>query len=100
MAWGKFVDMELDDDDKLDAPTPIPMEKKPDYPYGLRICLTEKELAKLGLTHDCEVGDEIELGIRACVTSMTCADSDGSDYRQPGHTCRIELQIKEIALDE
>ena len=35
--------MELDDEDKLDAIMPIPMDNKPDFPYGLRICLTEKE---------------------------------------------------------
>ena len=49
MPWSKLIDMELDDEDKLDA---FPMEvapKRPDYPYGLRICLTHSELRKLDL---------------------------------------------------
>ena len=49
-GWSKqMVSMELDDEDKLDAPMPIKMPNKPDFPYGLRICLNEKELKKIGL---------------------------------------------------
>lgn len=93
MAWESFKSMELDDDDKLDAPMPYPMPDKPDYPYGLRICLTDKELAKLGIDHDCDVGDSITFGAKAKVTSKTCTDGDG------GHSCRVELQITDMDVE-
>ena len=37
--------MDLDADDKFDAMIGMPgIGNTPDYPYGLKICLTEKEL--------------------------------------------------------
>lgn len=94
MAWTKFKSMEYDDEDSLDAPMPIAMLDKPQYPYGLRICLTDKELTKAGIAEDCDAGDTIELLIRAKVTSKTVTDSDD------GHCARIELQITDIATME
>ena len=88
---GAFQDMELDDEDKLDAYRPIPMAM-PDYPCGLRICLTHKELAKLDLDADCEPGDYLMMAVMARVTS--CSSSDGPG----GPECRTELQIEKIKL--
>lgn len=87
MAWSGMVDMEMDVDSQLDAPMPYTMPDKPDYPYGLRICLTCDELKKLGLEADCEIGEELEFRARATVTSVTKTDS--SD----GPQARVELQI-------
>lgn len=92
MAIGKLVDMELDDEDKLDAVTPIPTAR-PDYPYGLRICLTDKELAKLGLSDDCEVGDMIDMRCFGTVTSFSKNDSG------EGSSCRVEIQIEKMAVE-
>ena len=90
MGWKNgMVDMELDDEDKIDAPTP----KKPDYPYGLRICLTHKELEKLGLEADCAIGDSVDLRALAEVTSVS-----KNDYGD-GPECRVELQIKKLAVE-
>lgn len=91
MPFTKLVDMELEDEDKLDACMPIPCDQ-PDYPYGLRICLTEKELKKLGLPIP-EVGDYLDMRAYACVTSVSC------DKRESGDTCRVELQIEKIACE-
>ena len=41
--------MDLDDEEKMDTICPIPMPDKPQYPYGLCICLTHAEFEKLGL---------------------------------------------------
>jgi hypothetical protein len=90
MAWSKFVDLELDDEDKLDAIMPIPMADKPDYPYGTRITLTDKELKKLKLDDECDVGDLIDFRAMAEVTSIS----------KDGDNCRIELQIQKIALED
>ncbi len=92
MAWSKLVDLELDDDDKLDMVMPMPMDR-PDYPCGLRICLTENELEKLNLDDDCDVGDVIDLRAFAVVTSISKNDGAG------GQSCRIELQIQKLAVE-
>jgi len=93
MGWTKLVSMELADEDKLDAVQPIPMPDKPDFPYGLRISLTDKELTKLGVEADCEIGDYIDLRAFARVTSVS-ANETGD-----GKCCRVELQIEQLALE-
>jgi hypothetical protein len=86
--------MELDDEDKLDAIMPMPMADKPDYPYGLRICLTEKELEKLGI----DASDAVDGGI--ChghfMARITCVSAEQRDGKQ---CCRIEMQIEELAIE-
>lgn len=86
--------MELDDEDKLDAVMPIAMPDKPDFPYGLRISLCEKEFEKLGLDPaDATVGGICHGHFLARVTSVSA--SEGSD----GKCCRIELQIEDLAIE-
>ena len=89
MAWSKLIDLELDDEDKIDAMPTTDLPKRPDYPYGLRICLTHSELRKLDLDADCSVGDLIDLRAFAEVTSIS----------KDGDTCRIELQIQKLAVE-
>lgn len=89
-----MVSMELDDEDKLDAIMPIPMKDKPDYPFGLRICLTEKELDKLDLDHDdAVIGGMIHGFFMAKVTSVSMTESEGEQC------CRIELQIENLGIE-
>jgi hypothetical protein len=95
MAWSAMKDMELSDEDKLDMMVgAIPCAgDQPDYPYGLRISLTERELEKLGLKPDCDIGDIIDLRAFAEVTSVSTERRDGKD------TARVELQIQRLALE-
>jgi hypothetical protein len=94
MAPYAMIDMELDDEDALDAVMPIPMPEKPQYPYGLRICLTEKEFEKLGLDpKDAFVGGMIHGHFMARVTC--CSMNDSPD----GETHRCELQIESLAIE-
>ena len=86
--------MEMDDEDQLDCVCPIPVSEKARYPYGLRICLTHKELEKLGLDANCEIGDMIDIRAFACVTSVSVNKTDG------GEECRIELQIEKMAVED
>lgn len=95
MGWSKLVSMELDDEDKMDCPCPMPMSSKPDYPYGLRICLTHKELEKLGLEADCDIGDMIDMRAFGCVTSVSMNKTDGGNTE-----CRIEIQIEKLAIED
>lgn len=94
MAWSKLVNMELTDDEKIDAMMPcVGISNGPDYPYGLRICLTEKELEKLDLKPDCEVGDVIDLRAFAVITSVSTEQRDGRN------SARVELQIERLAVE-
>lgn len=92
MAW-KFADMEMDDESQMDAVMPMPMPEKPQYPFGLRICLTEQELSKLGIDEDPDVGDYIDIRAFASVTSVSRTDGPNGPCR------RIELQIEKLALE-
>jgi hypothetical protein len=88
-----MVSMELADEDKIDACLPMPCEK-PDYPYGLRISLSEKELEKLQL--DCEeavAGGIFHGHFMARITSVSKEERDGKK------TCRIEAQIEDLAIE-
>lgn len=88
-----MVSMELDDEDKFDACMPVDCPK-PDYPYGLRICLTHKELAALGLEPDCDLGDMLHFKAMARVTSVSMNES-ASDK-----SIRIEAQIEMMAVED
>ncbi len=94
MGFTKMVDMELEDEDKLDAPQPIPMPSKPDYPYGLRISLTEKELKKLDIDPPTEIGDVIDM---RCFGVVTCISQN---KYEGGEDCiRVEIQIQKLAIE-
>jgi hypothetical protein len=90
MAWSQMVDLALDDEDKLDMATPIPMSERPQYPYGTRICLTHSELRKMKLDADCNVGDTIDMRMFGEVTSIS----------KDGDNCRIEIQIQRLATED
>jgi hypothetical protein len=94
MPWTKMVSMEYDDEDSLDATCPMPVSERPRFPYGLRICLTHKELAKLNLQPDCDVGDIIDLRAFGRVTSISQNETEG------GMECRVEIQLEELALED
>ena len=95
MGWSKMVDLELSDEDKIDLSMPFigGMHDQPDYPYGLKISLTERELEKMGLKPDCDIGDVLDLRAFATVTSVSTEKRDGKE------TARVELQIERLALE-
>ena len=87
--------MELSDDDKMDAVMPIAMPDKPDFPYGLRITLTDKELDKLDLDHaDAEVGGLVHMFAMARITSVSENEMNGGEK-----CCRVELQIESLGIE-
>lgn len=89
----KMVDMRRSDDEKVAEMKPDPLGGN-DYPYGLCLSLTERELEKLDLDDDCEVGDMIDIRAMGRVTSVSKNQSDGKDR------CRIEIQIESIGLED
>lgn len=93
-GWTKMVDMEFDDESMMDMPMPMTMPSRPRYPCTLMITLTDRELTMLNLSHDCEVGDVIDLRAFAVVTSCSSHDSEHG-----GKSCRVELQIQKLAVE-
>lgn len=85
--------MELDDESKLDYVLPMPMDK-PDYPCGLRICLTGDDLKKLDLDFkDAVVGGIFHGHFMARVTGAF--ETEGSDE----NNCRVEAQITDLDIE-
>jgi hypothetical protein len=95
MGWTSgLTDMAMSPEEKADYGPMVQDDNKPEYPYGLRICLCDSELEKLDLDMCCNVGDMIDLRCRAKVTSVSQNQrSDGTNC------CRIELQITEMAAE-
>ena len=92
-----MVSMEMDDEDKNDSLRPIPCET-PDYPYGLRISLTEKEIAKLDLDHaSLQVGGLIHLHGFARITSV--GSSEHRSESGGGKSQHCELQIEDLSIE-
>ena len=89
-----MTSMELSDDESLDAIMPMPMPNKPEFPYGLRICLTEAEFEKLGLDHkEAETGGIFHGHFLARVTNVL--QTDGPN----GRSCRVEAQIEDLDIE-
>lgn len=101
----KFVDMELDDEDKIGMCVPCvdaPAGKLvPQFPWGLRICLTQHEIEKLDLDPgEVSAGDFIEFSAFAKVTNCSLEDNVNSMTGEKKQTCRIELQIEKLAVED
>jgi hypothetical protein len=74
----------------------MPMTVSP-YPYGLRLCLTQEELEKLGYDGLPEAGTIVRIEAVACVTRAASEDPDADgdiDY-----LC-VEMQITELGIEE
>lgn len=86
--------MELDDEDQLDFTSPIPMPSPPQFPPGLRICLTEKECEKAKIDAEgFEVGALVHGFFMARVTSISKNESEADS------SCRIEIQIEDLGIE-
>lgn len=89
-----MTDMELDDEDQLDAVMPIAMPEKPRFPFGLRLSLSEKEFEKLGLDPaDAVVGGICHGHFLARITEVMAHADTGSNG------CRVEMQIEDLAIE-
>lgn len=90
----QMTSMEMGDEEKLDTLTPMPVAETADYPYGLLISLTEKELEKLNLDDDeAEAGGLVHLHAMGRITSVSREDRDGKK------SCRVEIQIEDLSIE-
>jgi hypothetical protein len=90
-----MVSMSLDDEEQYDYATPMPIDK-PEYPYELRIALTDKTLAKLGLDPQSAmgaIGGTVLGQFIGRVTSASMNQMDGGEA-----CCRIEIQIEDLGI--
>jgi len=97
MAWSSMVDMRRTREEKEEIIAPPegfdPIDCVGDYPSGLCLCFDQEILEKLELDDDCEVGDMIDLRAFARVTSVSINAGEN------GRTCRIELVITNLAVE-
>ena len=95
MPWSKLVDLELDDEDKVEMTYPIcGVSTQPDYPWGTRITLTHREMDKMGLSpDDCNVGDLVDMRCFGVVTSVSSSQTSGST-----NSC-VEIQIQKMSVE-
>jgi hypothetical protein len=95
-GFTRFVDLGLTDEEKIDAVLPMPVSEVPDYPYGTRICLSEKEMEKLeavGCDCDFQVGEVIDIRALGTVTSVSSSDGPNGPCR------RAEIQLEKLAVE-
>ncbi len=80
---------------KDNYPTSVAESDKsgPIYPWGLCLRLSEKELVKLNLDEQPEIGDMIHLFAMAKVTSVSANSTEGGESRS------VELQITQMAVE-
>jgi len=90
-----MASMEMSDEEKLDQIMPMAMPARPDFPPSLCIALTERELGKLGCDPTrFKNGDLVHL--MQCFARVTnVSHNDG----EMGKTCRIELQIENLEIE-
>lgn len=90
-----MVSLELDDESKLDAIMPMPMPDRPDYPFGTQICLTDREIRKMGIDPDDFVkGGLVQIHATARVTSTSKREENDEG---PKH--RVEFQFEDMCID-
>lgn len=87
-------DMALSDSDRMDCAIPMCAPDVPQYPYGLCISLSEKELEKLDIDPgSAQVGGMVHGHFMARITSVS------ENQRADGNSCRVELQIESLCLE-
>lgn len=89
MAWSSLVDLAITDEDRAEAMEAMAPAARPQYPYGCCIRLTSRELSKLDLDTDVDVGDMIDMRAFGTVTSVN----------KSGEDCCVEIQLEKIALE-
>ncbi len=93
-GFRRMADMEMSPEEKVEEMMPSAIDTPRDYPIGLTITLTDKELEKLDCDDDCEVGDMIHLFAMAEVTSVSKIQRDGEN------SVRIQLQITHLGIED
>lgn len=89
----ELTNLKMDDKDYGDdccSPCEI---SKPEYPYGLEVCLCDEVLDKLGVTELPKVGETMIIQCQVTVCSTAENSMQGGDVER-----RMSLQITDMAL--
>jgi len=70
-----------------------PARDVPEYPYGLRLCLDDESLAKLGMKDLPAIDADYKLTAVACVVRISQDESQGGEPRRS-----VDLQIEQMEL--
>ncbi len=93
----KLIDMKMTDAEKADMMSCQPCTP-PEYPYGLKLCLSEDQIAKLGISGVPAVGST--MSIQANVRVVSAGAREDQDADEPdGQERNLELQIIEMGVD-
>lgn len=92
----QMASMELSDEEQYDYLMPIPGDK-PKYPYSLQICLTDKELEKMGLDPSAAIGQVGSVVVGRFIGRITSASMNEREEGDP--TTRIEIQIENLGIE-
>lgn len=92
----KLVDLKTDGDAD-DFYGAAPDYAMPDYPWGARICLSNDELEKLGITTFPPVGAMFNV---ECVARVVCVSEDETDNGKGEPRRRMELQIMQMGAEQ
>lgn len=92
----KLVSMKIEKDaaEKLYGEPTVGMPEM-QYPYGLKICLDEASLSKLGIQELPEVGQKMTIEALVEVVSVSKYDT-----KQSGVDRKVDLQITDMELGE
>lgn len=90
----KMVSMKRSPEEKRKDETLMtaPSMDAPDYPWGLRLHLSEKELSKLGI-EGANVGDVFTMAASVKVVSASMSEAEGS-----GKMASVELLVTDMGL--
>ena len=89
--------MALDDEESYDTAMPIASDMKPDFPWELRLTLTDVTMKKLGIDPAEAlqgIGGMVQIHALARITSASMNQSEDGDP-----CCRVELQIEDMGVD-
>lgn len=85
----RWADLEYSDEEMLDKATEAGVPTQASHPYGMRSCLTGRELEMCQLPMP-SVGDMLHMSMMGTVTHV----SDGPDG------CRVEVQWEKVRLED
>lgn len=89
-----MIDMKLKPEAKTMLGEPVELDA-PEYPYGLRLCLDNETLAKLGITELPTIDAEFKITALACVVSVSQHESQGTD--KPHRSVDLQIEMMDIA---
>jgi hypothetical protein len=93
-------DMELSDDEKLDrmglSEAPVKIANKKEYPWGLKLRLTERELDKLGLEYpdDTMVDGIVHFHGMGRISGVKCEQRIGEPK-----CCCVEIETTHFSIE-